>query len=120
MKLLRFLESAVMFISNLYFGFHVSFENCTFDSNQAQFGPVVDCISIVSSPAILNFTNCVAIKNEASKSNTYLGVDYSQGGVLAGNGFGGTTYIYLKNMVFGMNHSPKGSIKMILIKRFVF
>lgn len=100
----------MLLLSNLYFGFNATFINCTFVSNHAQFGGILDCLSVVASPAIFNFTDCIGISNEASKANTFYGagIDYSQGGAIAVLGFGGNTYFYLQNFFIGMSYSPKG------------
>lgn len=44
----------------------------------------------------------------ATKSNTYLGTDYSQSGNFAGGIYGAKSYMIVTNTIFGESYSPKG------------
>lgn len=57
---------------------------------------------------IINITNCIFSKNMATKSNTYLGTDYSQSGNFAGGIYGAKSYMIVTNTIFGESYSPKG------------
>lgn len=97
---------------NLYYGFNASFSNCTFTSNRAQFGGILEFLNAASSQIIFNFTDCVSIQNEASKTDTYIGagVDVSQGGAFAILGYGEKTFLHLKNFFIGMSYAPTGKL----------
>lgn len=97
-------------IANFFYGFHLKIFNCTFISNHAQFFGILSSNNFVSSLAILNITSIVSISSSASNQNTYLGVDFSEGGAFGGSGYGGNSYYYFNNCKFMNGYSPRGSI----------
>lgn len=52
----------------------------------------------------------MSISSSASNENTYLGVDFSEGGAFGGSGYGGKSFYYFNKCKFMNGYSPRGFI----------
>ena len=98
----------VILISNFYFGFNLQFHNCIFTNNVGQFGGVGFFIHMVETKIFINFENCTFLDNYASKSTTYLGVDYSQGGCFVGPFLQVNSTMNITNSIIARSYAPRG------------
>lgn len=97
----------VLTFSNLYYGCFVKILNSTFANNRGQFGGILFFYIETSAYVEIVFLNSVFEKNTASKSNSYLSLDISQGGCIIGF-LGDNTHLTINNSLFIENYSPKG------------
>ena len=97
----------IALLPHLFFGFIFDISNCTFTNNSAQFGGIIMFDVLVSSKITVNIINSTFLYNYASKPNTYLLVDHSQGGCFAGF-LGNNTSFSFFNSIFGKSYSVKG------------
>ena len=95
-------------LQNSNYGFFMNFKNCTFSFNAAQFGGVLAVVANAKTPLIVNISNTIFLSNNASKENTYLGLDYSQGGVFTGINNENTS-IYISNSFVLSSYARKGN-----------
>lgn len=104
-----------MSIAILFYGVKINVDNCSFISNQAQFSGILSTNNLVESLTIINISNILSLFSYASRQNTYLGLDYSQGGAFGGYGYGGKTYFNFDKCFFLNGFSPKGYIFLLCL-----
>lgn len=90
-----------------YYKMIFTMRNCSFTLSSAQLGGIIFMLVNSDAPILINITNSTFLSSNATKDNTYLGADFSMGGILASlNNF--NTLISISNCFFSKTFSRKG------------
>lgn len=89
----------MFFLYNTYYGCDFFVENCLFNSTVAQFGGVGFVQIETFFPTSFRIRNSMLLLNKASKDQTIIGLDFSQGGCFATMSTQNTQLFY-ENVVF--------------------
>lgn len=96
----------MFFLYNTYYGCDFLVENSLFNSSAAQFGGVGYVQIETFFPSSFRIRNSTLLLNKASKDQTIIGIDYSQGGCFIAISTENSQFFY-ENVIFTKTFARK-------------